>query len=419
MAIIITIFKIIFILGFLVLIHEGGHFLVAKLCKITVHEFAIGFGPTIWSKQGKETKYELRLIPLGGFVNMEGEEERSDKEGSFSKASIPKRIAVVAAGATVNIVFAVIVYFILMSSVGNNIAPIVDETIANTNAQSVGIQKNDKILKINGKKIRYKKDLDRELEKSNGEELDILIERNGEKLSFKFAPKEEKYNYTGIAISNEKEPSTKILAVYPESPAEMQGIKENDLILEINQVDVKNNPNKLLEEINKDIGSKITFKVERNEKILDVEVTPKINKQYILGVYLQKAENNFKNNVYYAFLETGDFAFSIIDNIKMLFTGNVSINQMMGPIGIGEVVAETNGFADFIYILALISISLGFTNLLPFPPLDGGKIVILLIEGIRKKPLKEKTEINIQMIGFALLIGLSIYVTYNDILRLF
>ena len=110
--------KIIFLLGFLILIHEGGHFLVAKLCKVKVNEFAIGFGPTIWKKQGKETKYALRLIPLGGFVSMEGEVESSEKEGSFSKASIPKRIAIVAAGVIVNIIFGLIVYFILMSSSG-------------------------------------------------------------------------------------------------------------------------------------------------------------------------------------------------------------------------------------------------------------------------------------------------------------
>lgn len=90
--------KIIFLLGLLVFIHEGGHFIVAKLCKIKVNEFALGFGPTIWKKQGKETKYALRLIPLGGFVSMEGEEERSNEEGSFSKTSIPKRIAIVIAG---------------------------------------------------------------------------------------------------------------------------------------------------------------------------------------------------------------------------------------------------------------------------------------------------------------------------------
>ena len=101
----------------------------------------------------------------------------------------------------------------------------------------------------------------------------------------------------------------------------------------------------------------------------------------------------------------------------MLFTGGVSVDQMMGPVGISEVVAKTNGLKEFIYIMALISLSLGVTNLLPIPALDGGKILILIIEAIRRKPLKEKTEINIQLIGFSILIALSLYVTYNDIMR--
>lgn len=133
----IALIKIVFILGLLVLIHEGGHFTVAKLCKIKVNEFAIGFGPTIWKKQGKETKYALRLIPVGGFVSMEGEDERSEQEGSFSKASIPKRIAVVVAGGLVNIIFALIVYFVLMSCIGNNASNIIDTTIPNTSAELV------------------------------------------------------------------------------------------------------------------------------------------------------------------------------------------------------------------------------------------------------------------------------------------
>lgn len=139
--------KIIFLLGFLIFIHESGHFLVAKACKIKVKEFAIGFGPTIWKKQGKETKYALRLIPLGGFVNMLGEEERSNEEGSFSTASIPKRIAVVLAGGAVNIIFGLLVYFILVSSSGNYISNIVDSILPNYSAQEAGIEQNDKILK--------------------------------------------------------------------------------------------------------------------------------------------------------------------------------------------------------------------------------------------------------------------------------
>lgn len=418
-SLIITILKIVFILGFLVLIHEGGHFLVARICKVRVNEFAIGFGSTIWKKQGKETKYALRLIPLGGFVSMEGEEERSDKEGSFSKASIPKRIAIVAAGGLTNIVFALVVYFVLMSFAGNNVSNIVDSTIPDTNAQIVGIQAGDKIISIDGKKIHYKTDLDEAMEKSNGERVEVVIERNGQEETFQIVPMAEKYNYTGIAISAQESNTTKIAAIYPDSPSEKQGLQVGDIILKINNVEVKENTQLLVQEINKTIGENIEFIVERGNEDLQIVITPEVQANYYMGVYLQKAENNFTNNIYYAFWETGEFAFSIVDNVKQIFTGNVSINQMMGPVGIGGIVAETNGFADFVYILALISISLGVTNLLPFPPLDGGKIVILLIEGIRRKPIKEKTEITIQMVGFMVLIGLSILVTYNDILRIF
>lgn len=414
-----TILKIIFILGFLIFIHEGGHFIVAKLCKIRVNEFAIGFGPVIFKKQGKETLFQLRLIPLGGFCNMEGEEERSEVEGSFSKASIPKRIAVVAAGGLVNIIFALLIYFTLMSCVGNNVSNVIDTVVPNYSAQTAGLQENDKILKIDGKKIKNKADLDEALEQSNGNELSILIERDGKEQELKIKPTEEKYNYTGIAVNTSNDKLTEIAALYPNSPGEKQGLQAKDVIIAINDNPVENNAQKLVDYINLSIGEEIKFTVERNGENLDITIMPDVMSNYLLGVNLKMAENNFINNIYYAFFDTGEFAISIVDNLRLLFSGGVSIDQLMGPVGISDVVAQTNGLADFIYILALISISLGFTNLLPFPPLDGGKIVILLIEAIRRKPLKEKTEINIQLVGFIFLMSLMVYVTYNDILRIF
>ena len=251
MAFAISAIKIIVLLGFLVFIHEGGHFLVAKLCKVKVNEFAIGFGPKIFEKQGKETKYAIRLIPLGGFVSMEGEDEESDDERSFTKASIPKRLAIVFAGPIVNIIFAVIVYFILavifgMTSLGNN------------------------------------------------------------------------------------------------------------------------------------FGEALQFAGER------------------IGVFLG----------------------STFEGLGKLFTGQIGVDQMMGPVGISEVVAQTSGLFDFINMMAIISLSLGITNLLPIPALDGGRIVLLIIEAIRRKPISQKVQMNIQMIGFAFLILLTIFVTYHDILRI-
>ena len=251
MNFIITALKIIFLLGFLIIIHEGGHFLVAKLCKVRVNEFSIGFGPKLWSKQGKETKYELRLIPFGGFVNMEGEEEHSEKEGSFSKASIPKRFAIIVAGALVNILFGILAYIILLM-------------------------------------VRY---------------------------------------YTVV-------------------------------------------------------------------------------------------EPNIIESISYAFSSTGTLIYAMFDSIVQLFSGKVSLNDMVGPVGISQMISQTSGLSQFIYLLALISVSLGITNLLPFVPLDGGKALILIIEAIRRKPLKQETELKIQSIGFFILIVFSVLVAYNDILRL-
>lgn len=417
---ILTALKVIILLGFLVFIHEGGHFLVAKLCKIKVNEFAIGFGPTIWKKQGKETKYAIRLIPLGGFVNLEGEEEHSEKEGSFSNASVPKKIAIVVAGGAVNIVFGLLIYFVLMASIGNYASQeveIVDERYASFSA---GIKEGDTIYKINNKKIRNKNDVQEILEKSKGEEVIVTIKRNNELLDIELTPSVITSKDTGIYLGTSGDNiTTKIVLLYPDSPAEREGIEVNDVILKIDGKDVENDPYKVVKFISESENDKCIFTIERKGEIKEISVKPNIVNTYVLGIQFKKAENNFVNNVYYGFWDTVDFSVSIIDNLKMLFTGKVSSNQLMGPIGISSMVAETSGIEDFIYLLALISLSLGVTNLLPFPPLDGGKIVIYLIEAIRRKPMKENVEAGIQMAGFIVLIALSIFVTYNDILRIF
>ncbi len=241
MGFIISAIKIIFLLGFLIFIHEGGHFCIAKLCKVKVNQFSIGFGPEIWFRQGKETKYAIRLIPLGGFVSMEGEEEASESEGAFNKASISKRIAIVSAGALVNIIFGFIVYFILIAVM-----------------------------------------------------------------------------YQSITL---------------------------------------------------------------------------------------------------ALTATASYSGALVESVKLIFTGNVGVNDLTGPVGISNLISATSGIAEYVYMISVISVSLGITNLLPIPALDGGKILLLIIEAIRKKPLKENTEIQIQLIGFSLLIALSVLVTYNDVIR--
>ena len=415
---IINAIKIIFLLGFLILIHEAGHFLVAKLFKVKVNEFSLGFGKVLYSKQRKETRYCIRAFPLGGFVSMEGEDERSDENGSFSKLSIPKRILIVAAGATVNIVFGLLVFFALACSIGNFYSTTVAEVVDTYAADNVGIMPGDKILEINNKKIRLNSDITEEVEKSNGESVNVLVLRDGKEISYDFKPTEKITKTIGIYLGNENTASCKIESIYENSPAEKVGLQSGDIIFSVNGEEVNKDYKRAIELIQNSEGN-VKLTVDRNGEKVDFDIIPIENKEYYIGTMFKVADKNIKNNLYYGFWTTVDFSGSLLYNVKELFTGNVSTDQLMGPVGISSTVASTTTFAEFIYLLAVISLSLGVTNLLPIPALDGGKILLLLIEAIRRKPLSEKFEITVQLIGFSLLILLSIYVSYNDILRLF
>lgn len=362
---------------------------------------------------------------------MEGEEERSENEGSFSKASIPKRIAIVIAGATVNIIFGLLVYFILMSTGATYVTNEISTVLDGYAAQEAGLQQNDKIVELNGKKIKNKYDLNnamniatgtnnsenknKSMQNYNGEEITLKIERNNSIQEVKIKPTEIKSKNTGIYLDE----NCKIISIEKGSSAEKYGLKTNDKIIKVNNQEINGDYNKIVELIQEKGVNTLLITVERKGQEISVELTPDYISSYYLGVNLKQAEDNLLNHLIYGGIETKQFMFSILDNIKMIFTGGVSVDQMMGPVGISEVVAKTNGIKEFVYMLALISLSLGVTNLLPIPALDGGKILLLIIEAIRRKPLNERTEINIQLIGFSILIALSLYITYNDILRIF
>lgn len=413
----INVIKIIFLLGFLIFIHEGGHFLAAKLSKVTVNEFAIGFGPTIWKSKNTKTKYCLRLIPLGGFVSMEGEIEKSDKEGAFSNASVLKRIIIVAAGGIVNIIFALMVYFIFTTSQGNFVGTTIDYFTEESTLNDVGILPGDEIVKINNKKVRFKDDISNIVQNSNGEELTLTIKRNNEILERKVNPIKKMNNYTGIYLSDSTQ--TKIMAIEEGSPAEKYNLRENDIILKINGKDTENDPYKLLNLISEIETGNAEFLISRDNKEMTIELVLEKVPTYIIGAGFKVEENTILNRIKYGAYDTQKFILAIGNNLKELFTGKASINQLTGPVGISSMIADTKGMDEYIFYLALISLSLGVTNLLPFPPLDGGKIVLLLIEAITRKPIKENIEIGLQFAGFTLLIMLSLYVTYNDILRIF
>ena len=346
---------------------------------------------------------------------MEGEDEKSEDDRSFSKASISKRIAICAAGAIVNIVFAILVYFIIMASTGVYVSNEIDTTIPGYAAEQAGIQSGDKIIELNGEKINNKYDLDKFMDNTDGKQISVKIDRKGEIQEFDLTPTEVKSKSTGMYIDE----NCKIITVEKGSSSERQGIKANDVIIEINNKETNGDTNKVIEEIKNSESESIILKLKRGNGEITIEFQPDYVSEYYIGVNMKLAPETFLNRCFYGMMETKDFVFSMLDNVKQLFTGKVGVDQMVGPIGIGEVVSKTNGVKEFIYLMALISISLGVTNLLPIPALDGGKILILLIEAVRGKPMKQENEINIQLLGFSILIALTIYVSYNDIVRLF
>ena len=346
---------------------------------------------------------------------MEGEDKASEDDRSFSKASIPKRIAICAAGAIVNIIFAIIVYFIVMAASGVYISNVVDSTIPEYAAEQAGIQSGDIIVELNGEKVDNKYDLDDIMQNVNGEEILVKVQRNGEVLEFNIKPTEVQSKVTGMYLDDK----CQVIMVDKGSSSEKQGIQANDVITKINNEETNGDTNKIIEALQQEGTETIPLTIQRGNAEINIELTPDYVSTYYLGVNMKMAPDTFLNRCYYGLAETKTFVFSIVDNVKQLFSGNVGIDQMTGPIGIGEMVSQTNGFREFIYLMALISISLGVTNLLPIPALDGGKILILIIEAIRRKPMKPENEINIQLLGFSILIALSIYVSYNDILRLF
>lgn len=347
---------------------------------------------------------------------MEGEDEKSEDNRSFSKASIPKRIAIVVAGALVNIIFATILYFTLVATSGTFISNEVESLIDGYAAKDAGIQAGDKIVKINDEEIKSKYDLDEVLESANGEELKVKVDRNGEILEYNIKPTEVKAKSTGIYLNDK----AKIVTLEKGSSAERQGVQTNDEIIKINGEDINGDTSKAVEIISQSKEKEtieLTLKRENGE--VTINLVPDTVSSYYLGVNMKYAEDTFINRCINGGMQTREFLFSIVDSLRQLFTGQVGLDQMMGPVGISEAVAGTDDFREFFELMALISLSLGVTNLLPIPALDGGKLLILIIEAIRRKPLKQETEINIQLLGFSILIALSIYVCYNDILRIF
>lgn len=329
---------IIAILGFglLVLVHEFGHFIVARWNGVKVEEFSIGMGPTLVSKTGKQgTVWSIKALPIGGMCQMKGEDtgEEDDSKDSFQSKSPLRRMSIIFAGPLMNLIIGAVFFTILAQGLGFQTNK-VDEIVPDSPAAAIGLQKGDEIIEINGNKISTFNDV-----------------------------------ITYMAVGG---------------------------------------------------GKPTTIKVQRNNVVSDYEIIPKQSEtgQYLIGFRtMVETQPNLYQSFRQGMTEAGSMIRQTYFSLKLLFTGKVGMDQMGGPVailGLASEVAKTD-LLNFMRFLGFLSINLAVFNLLPFPALDGGWLTILTVELITKKKIPEKFMTAWNGVGFAILMGFMLLITFKDI----
>lgn len=345
-----TIILFLLIFGAVVISHEFGHFIIAKANGIHVVEFSVGMGPTLLSFQKKETKYSLKLLPLGGACMFEGEDGLEKKEGESGKGAFPNanvwsRISTVLAGPVFNFILAYIVAFIMIQFALVQ-DPVITTVTEESAAEQAGLRPGDKIISLDGSNIYLYQEISIFNQMNKGKEVTVVFERNGEEMTTVLTP-----------IYDEEE-------------------------------------------------GRYLFGI-MNEEAVKVE-----------------GFDNFK----YAWYEMRNGVITTFKSLLMLVSGNVSRKEVAGPVGvanvIGQVYEETKESAitvmiNMLNIIMLLSVNLGIFNLLPIPALDGGRLVFLIIEVFRGKPIPPEKEGLVHFIGFVFFMVLMVFIFFNDIVNVF
>ena len=418
-----TIIYFILILGTTVFVHELGHFMFAKKYGVHVYEFSLGMGPRLFkfNRKNDETEYSIRLFPIGGFVQMAGEELEVDedvpKEKRLTSKPAFQRFMIMVAGVMMNFITAIILLFFvgLFNTVSLNNVYIDESSIE-------GMNSNDKIVAINGNFVNNYDKLALEMTIVGNKDFTMTLKNSeGKKYDVDITPIEIGESYLpygkdyGFSVSNLEITDSKV-----------KGLKKGDKIISIDDKEITDY-NELLEVIN-DADEEFELTVENSdgkEKEITIEVEEKEEDTtlgFSYGFYLKGEEQKgFIAAIKYAFLKFFSTIEQMIFTVFYLITGKISLSMMSGPVGIFNVVDaySSTGFTNIISLLCLICINVGFINILPFPAFDGGHVVFILIEKIKGSPVDPKIENTIHNIGFILLMILMILITYNDIVKLF
>lgn len=422
----------IIIFSVLVLFHEFGHFLFAKLSGITVLEFSLGMGPKLFSFTKGGTVYSLKLLPLGGSCMMEGEDEANEGPGSFNNAPIWGRIATVAAGPLFNFILAFVISVVVVGMTGYSL-PTVTAVTAGSAAEKAGLKEGDLITSFDGYGTSITNDLYTYLsiEGVSTKEVEVKVKRDGEKLTLRYTPDSQVRYMLGFTYYQD-ENEAQIGSVTLNGAMYKAGLQAGDVICEINGTVINSGAElqAYMQEHPLD-GSEMEISYVRGSKVKTAKVTPTETTYAETGFSYNGAyeKGGVLVTLKYGFMEMKYWIKTTILSLKMLVTGQVSVNELSGPVGIVTTIdtsyKESKSYglaatvATMLNMMILLSANLGVMNLLPIPALDGGRLVFLVIEAIRKKPINREIEGRIHFAGFALLMLLILYVSVHDVIKLF
>ena len=334
------------IFGLLIFFHELGHFLLAKRGGIGVTSFSLGMGPAIFRKKIGETEYCLRILPFGGSCAMVGEDMESDEENAFNKKGVWTRISVVAAGPVFNFILAFVGAVVMILCVGVD-KPVIAEMLEGYPAYEAGVRAGDEIISMNGRNIGVYRDVSMYIQLHQGEEIDLVYARDGQRYETIIQPKMDEDGYCLMGVTG---------GGYTKCEGPLEVVK-------------------------------------------------------------------------YAGAEVGYWIHMVFDSLKMMVSGQVKREDVGGPVRIVGMIGDTyeqsaaiSSFAVFINLLNMViflSANLGVMNLLPIPALDGGRLLLMLVEVVTRKRVPEKVEGYIHMAGFVVLMGLMVFIVFNDISLMF
>ncbi len=445
-----TIVSFVVVIGILILIHELGHFIVARLAGVGVERFSIGFGPVLLRWRGAETEYCLSAIPMGGYVKMMGEENPLEGGGSgtidptkaFALKPLGARFLIVFAGPGMNLVLAVVIFAGMLMILGRPVLPaVVGRVTPESPAAEAGLRTGDRITAIGGHGVANWEDLAGAVGSTEGRQTAVTVERGGRVLTVSLTPRRtsvsdvfgDKKETWDIGVGPLLTPH--VSTVTPGAPAERAGMKAGDVVIGVAGQPVYT-PEELTQAIQKRPGERFEITVERDGTRLPRTVTAERLKEKTpagretevgrigIGIDTKAAVTYVRSDpvtaVGQGLAQTWNMTALTAMGLWKLVSRQIDSSNIGGPIQIATEAGRQarQGVAALAFFTAIISVNLGVLNLLPVPMLDGGHLFFFLIEAVLGRPLSVKKREVAQQLGFVLLMLLMVYALYNDLMRL-